>query len=67
MGQNQYRNDDERGPDGIGSPQNLNDLKKRGVVKSFGDRKDVNPMISGKSMGKARAGSTWPADKEKPR
>lgn len=66
MGQNQYRNDDSRGPDATGSPHNLNDLKNRANAKNFGDRTSVNPMLKG-GGGKARAGATYPLDKEKPR
>ena len=66
MGQNQPMNDDKRGPDATGSPHNLNDLKNRANAKNFMGREMVNPMLSGRG-GKARAGATYPLDKEKPR
>ena len=51
-------NSDTHGKDGTGSPHNLNDLKNRATAKNFGDRKAVNPMISGSGIGKKRAGPT---------
>lgn len=65
MGQQQYGNDDKRASDAIGSPHNLNDQKSRNHAK-FGGRQDVNPLLKGGGS-KARAGATWPVDKEKPR
>jgi len=66
MGQMQETNDGKRGPDGDGSPHNLHDQKNRANAKNFGNRTDVNPMLKG-GGGKARAGATYPLDKEKPR
>ena len=65
MGQEQNMNSDSHGKDGEGSPHNLHDLKNRAHAKFMG-REAVNPMLSGKG-GKARAGATYPLDKEKPR
>ena len=58
MGQEQYDSPDSRAKDATGSPHNLNDLKNRATAKNFGDRKSVNPLISGSGIGKKRAGPT---------
>jgi len=58
MGQEQNINSDTRAKDATGSPYNLNDLKNRATAKNFGDRKAVNPLISGSGIGKKRAGPT---------
>ena len=57
MGQYQEQSPDTRAKDATGSPHNLNDQKSRNHAK-FGDRKDVNPLISGKGIGGKRAGPT---------
>jgi hypothetical protein len=57
MGQEMNLNGEGRGKDATGSPHNPNDLKNRAGAK-FADRKDVNPLISGKGIGKARASAT---------
>ena len=58
MGQEQPGNGEGRGSDATGSPHKPNDLKNRATAKSFGDRKEVNPLISGKGIGHKRAGPT---------
>lgn len=58
MGQYQEQSPDTRAKDATGSPHNLNDQKNRATAKNFGDRKEVNPMISGKGIGHKRAGPT---------
>ena len=58
MGQYQEQSPDSRASDATGSPHKPNDLKNRATAKSFGDRKEVNPLISGKGIGHKRAGPT---------
>lgn len=56
MGQEMNINSDAKAKDATGSPHNLNELKNRDYRKGFADRKDVNALISGRGIGKKRAG-----------